>query len=1249
MGYQITVIENDNSENTVEINNNTHLLELTADPNDKNIDIIESGKYTIEIGIPYILPSGFGQFISGGYGIYTYYDNNLNILTISATGLQPSGDYASAIHNHTSNQITNFNSSVSGLLPNISGSGYVISDFSNNVYTISVSGLQPSGIYASGIHYHVSSDISNFDSSVSGLLPVKNISSGSGINVVNNSGDFTVSVTGSFGLTSEQVDDRVYDLLQAGSYVNLSYDDSNNSLTVAVTGLQPSGNYSIVGHTHTSSQITDFSSSVNSLVSGIYAPLNSPALTGVPTAPTAPSGNNTTQIANTQFVRSEISNLVNSAPSTLDTLNELATALGNDPNFATTIASGLAQKSNIGHTHTYSEITNFNSGVSGLLPSISGSGYVNTSFNNNTYSISVSGLQPSGNYSIVGHNHSSSDITDFNSSVSGLLPVTNIVSGSYINVSQSGTVFTISSTGLQPSGDYSVVGHTHYSSDISDFNSAVSGLLPVKEIVAGTGIGISSSSGTYTINSTSTLSSDTLEPDGFVNRTDSYISFDNNSRQFSIAPKSPATSYTIYNNGTKVIKNTTESITLPNSTALYFLHFDKIDNSLSYKTTGFDFYTDIPIAHIYYNADFSKAVYFGEERHGLRMDSATHKYLHNVFGTQYINGLSISNYTLSGNGSSNSDATISIGDGLIYDEDIEATITHSNTPTNPFEQVLYPIAQLPVYYKFGASGAWTDTTANDYPVKTGTTIQYNLLNGGSWSASNSDNPANSRFIAYWICATTQENAPIISIMGQRLDSSLLQSQSNNTWSGLNLTGLPIVELRPLYRVIYETKSSFSNTPKGFLIDILDIRSHNDTITGVTQNDHGNLYGLADDDHAQYVHIDNARNIDAIHTFNNGLISSGLIQSTSGNFDSLTVNNIDVSVSGHYHLSSDISDFNSTVSGLLPITDISAGSYINITSSGTNFTISSTGLQPSGNYSLSGHSHVSNDITDFSSSVSGLLPSVTGSGYVSSVFDNNLYTLSVNGLQPSGNYSIVGHSHTNSEITDFNSGVSGLLPVTDIIGGTNISVIPSGSVFTVNVSGSLGLTTEEVDDRVSNLLVAGTGITLNYNDNDNILTISSSGLQPSGNYSLVGHTHSSSNITDFNSSVSGLLPITSVTGGTNINVSTSGTIFTISVSGSLGLTTEEVDDRISNLLVAGSGISISYNDNANTLTLSSIPNDVLSDFVTNTNYIGVAPGGSLTSQSVWIIRKTVYGSDGSASSHTTATNVKWTDRLTATYS
>ncbi|HCN2230625.1 TPA: phage tail protein [Escherichia coli] len=86
-----------------------------------------------------------------------------------------------------------------------------------------------------------------------------------------------------------------------------------------------------------------FSTTINNALAQ-KAPLLSPALTGTPTAPTAAQSVNNTQIATTAFVKSAIAAMVGSAPAALDTLNELAAALGNDPNFATTITNSLAGK-----------------------------------------------------------------------------------------------------------------------------------------------------------------------------------------------------------------------------------------------------------------------------------------------------------------------------------------------------------------------------------------------------------------------------------------------------------------------------------------------------------------------------------------------------------------------------------------------------------------------------------------------------------------------------------------------------------------------------------------------------------------------------------------------------------------------------------------------------------------------------------------------------------------------------------------
>lgn len=117
-----------------------------------------------------------------------------------------SGLFSSTEHFHTSDNITNFNYSVSGLIPSIISTGYLTSYFSNNQYILSVTGLQPSGNY------------------------VNNITASTGIYITESDGTYSIAVTGNFGLTGSQVDNRVSGYLQAGSGIIFNY--SNNNLTI---------------------------------------------------------------------------------------------------------------------------------------------------------------------------------------------------------------------------------------------------------------------------------------------------------------------------------------------------------------------------------------------------------------------------------------------------------------------------------------------------------------------------------------------------------------------------------------------------------------------------------------------------------------------------------------------------------------------------------------------------------------------------------------------------------------------------------------------------------------------------------------------------------------------------------------------------------------------------------------------------------------------------------------------------------
>jgi hypothetical protein len=134
----------------------------------------------------------------------------------------------------------------------------------------------------------------------------------------------------------------------AGDMAKATYDTNNNGKVDAaeaadsvpwagVTGKPTS--FTPATHSHAISQVTGLQAALDA-----KAALASPALSGTPTAPTAAGGTNTTQIASTAFVQAAIAALVDAAPGALNTLNGLAAALGDDPNFATTVTNGLAGK-----------------------------------------------------------------------------------------------------------------------------------------------------------------------------------------------------------------------------------------------------------------------------------------------------------------------------------------------------------------------------------------------------------------------------------------------------------------------------------------------------------------------------------------------------------------------------------------------------------------------------------------------------------------------------------------------------------------------------------------------------------------------------------------------------------------------------------------------------------------------------------------------------------------------------------------
>ena len=334
-------------------------------------------------------------------------------------------------------------------------------------------------------------------------------------------------------------------------------------------------------------------------------------------------------------------------------------------------------------------------------------------------------------------------------------------------------------------------------------------------------------------------------------------------------------------------------------------------------------------------------------------------------------------------------------------------------------------------------------------------------------------------------------------------------------------------------------------------------------------------------------------------------------------------------SGRYKLGDGLTAWNSLkYAAIRPDSNDLAGSGgvgITFATSGVPVTVSVTGIPH-------------DKITDFDDAVSAIIATGVASLDPEAVMDI-VGTGLVNGTGIAIDYqdgsdqiavNVTGIS--SSLVNDFNTSVSGLLPALTGTNGVSVSAL-TGNTYTISLSdptiqvADITDFVDGVNDRVDGLLVGGDNIELTYvdnGDNTSTLTIDATGV------ALSGHTHTSSDITDFNTSVSGLLPITELSEGTGIGISNVGTDYTISVTGiPSSLVTDfdsSVADVVGTAIVEGTGISLSYDSGADELTVavSGIPSSLVTDFdssVTSIMATGVADNVTATANNT--ANETVY--------------------------
>jgi uncharacterized protein YdaT len=322
------------------------------------------------------------------------------------------------------------------------------------------------------------------------------------------------------------------------------------------------------------------------------------------------------------------------------------------------------------------------------------------------------------------------------------------------------------------------------------------------------------------------------EPTGFETRTTSTISFNPTNRTFTIAATNAQEGFNVWLHS-NLHTYFSESVQIPNESKIHVIYFDGNSEILmSTSSVSEDLFLEHAlVALIYWRADQQKVIYFGDERHGLRMDGATHSHLHLSIGAQYRSGLGLTNFQVDQNASLSSHAQFGCENGVIADEDITITI-NDDLPQN-----ISTVANLPVFYRIGNQDNWYRKEATVFPLilptevthYLGTTrVAYNHYNGSNWVLSE---VPNNQFVLVHVLATNDILNPIVAVLGDTYNSKANARKASQI-ELKEMQGLPFLEFVKLGTVIYETANSYTNIPKAKVVSTVDSENYVDHRTSL---------------------------------------------------------------------------------------------------------------------------------------------------------------------------------------------------------------------------------------------------------------------------------------------------------------------------------------------------------------------------------------------------------------------------------
>lgn len=320
-------------------------------------------------------------------------------------------------------------------------------------------------------------------------------------------------------------------------------------------------------------------------------------------------------------------------------------------------------------------------------------------------------------------------------------------------------------------------------------------------------------------------------PHGFPDITTSEILYNPTTRDITLQPKAPATSYDYFIKGVKYSSSATQVKNHTTATGVYFLYYDE-NNVLQFSSTMWDLLKDVPVSYVIYNLSLADG-FHNEERHGANANPAHHLELHERLGTYIpsINDFVISGYTPSPGAPVDADNTFALSSGIIADEDLRPTLL-----------ALADGGPYTLFYRSGASGEWLWNKVATLPFFVGASyVEYNQFTGAVWQLTET---ATNNWINQWVFKIPSINGSFqtIIVTGQNVHTSLLSAKGENAES-IQWGNLPFQEIAPLYKITYRTQASYSSTGKCRIEEVERLKGSKASLTGVTQTSHGALTNL----------------------------------------------------------------------------------------------------------------------------------------------------------------------------------------------------------------------------------------------------------------------------------------------------------------------------------------------------------------------------------------------------------------------